>query len=117
MRTPLLGLIRLYQFAISPLLGVACRYEPTCSRYSYEAIETHGVRRGLALTVRRLARCRPGGGSGFDPVPPRGSETPPASERWGVPGAHLAETRTASGNSGTSTRPSTVPTTKDAGVR
>jgi len=111
MRTPLLGLIRLYQFAISPLLGVACRYEPTCSRYSYEAIETHGVRRGLALTVRRLARCRPGGGSGFDPVPPRVSETPRVS------GALTAETRTASGNSGSSTRPSTVPTTKDAGVR
>lgn len=111
MRTPLLGLIRFYQFAISPLLGVACRYEPTCSRYSYEAIETHGVRRGLALTVRRLARCRPGGSSGFDPVPPRGSETTRVS------GAYIAETRTASSNSRTSTRPSTVPTTKDAGVR
>jgi len=71
MRKPLLRLIRLYQLILSPMLGVACRYEPSCSRYSYEAIEVHGVRRGIALTARRLARCRPGGGSGYDPVPPR----------------------------------------------
>ena len=47
-----------------------CRFFPTCSEYSREAIETHGAGRGLWLTVRRLARCRPFGPSGFDPVPP-----------------------------------------------
>ncbi|MQC18625.1 MAG: membrane protein insertion efficiency factor YidD [Chloroflexi bacterium] len=70
MRNPLISLIRLYQYAISPLLGIACRYEPTCSRYAQEALETHGAWRGVALTAGRLARCRPGGGSGYDPVPP-----------------------------------------------
>ncbi|MQC16922.1 MAG: membrane protein insertion efficiency factor YidD [Chloroflexi bacterium] len=69
MRTLLLTLIRGYQRGISPMLGVACRYEPSCSRYSYESIATHGVWRGLLLTLRRLGSCRPGGGSGYDPVP------------------------------------------------
>ena len=69
MKTPLLAIIRLYQRLISPALGVACRYEPSCSRYAYEAIERHGALRGTGLTARRLARCRPGGGSGYDPVP------------------------------------------------
>lgn len=70
MKTASLALIRLYQAAISPLFGVACRYEPSCSRYAYEAIEVHGVARGTWLGLRRLSRCRPGGGSGYDPVPP-----------------------------------------------
>jgi putative membrane protein insertion efficiency factor len=52
-----------------------CRFFPTCSEYSREAIETHGARRGLWLTVRRLARCRPFGPSGFDPVPAPRSHT------------------------------------------
>lgn len=71
MRTASLTLIRLYQAAISPLFGVACRYEPSCSQYAYEAIEAHGALRGTWLGLRRLARCRPGGGTGYDPVPPR----------------------------------------------
>ena len=65
----MLALIRWYQRAVSPALGTACRYEPTCSRYAYEAIERHGLARGAWLAARRLARCRPGGGRGYDPVP------------------------------------------------
>jgi putative membrane protein insertion efficiency factor len=69
MTTVVLGLIHLYQRAISPALGPACRFEPTCSRYAYEAIERHGLGRGVWLAVRRLLRCRPGGATGYDPVP------------------------------------------------
>lgn len=69
MRSALLFLIRGYQRAISPALGVACRYEPTCSHYAYEAIERHGALRGVRLALSRLGRCRPGGGGGYDPVP------------------------------------------------
>lgn len=65
----LLRLIRLYQAAISPGLGVACRHQPTCSHYAYEAVEHYGALRGTRLTLARLWRCRPGGGSGYDPVP------------------------------------------------
>ncbi len=65
------GLIRLYQMFISPMLGPACRYEPSCSRYAHEAIDTHGALRGGWLAVRRLGRCRPGGAGGYDPVPTR----------------------------------------------
>ena len=61
--------IRLYQWCISPLLPVACRYQPTCSAYAVEAIERHGLFRGIGLTVRRLLRCHPWGGAGYDPVP------------------------------------------------
>jgi len=63
------GVVRAYQLAVSPWLGPACRFEPSCSRYATEAIELHGVLRGFGLTVRRLARCHPLGGSGYDPVP------------------------------------------------
>ena len=63
-----LAAIRLYQLArtgrVSP-----CRFTPTCSQYAMEAVEHHGARHGLALTARRLGRCRPGGPSGYDPVP------------------------------------------------
>jgi putative membrane protein insertion efficiency factor len=64
-----LGLIRLYQRAISPLLPPACRFVPTCSAYAFEAIERHGVWLGSWLAVRRLARCHPFCAGGFDPVP------------------------------------------------
>ncbi len=74
MKTLLLSMIRGYQRLISPALGVACRYEPSCSRYAYEAIERHGSARGTWLAARRLIRCRPGGGTGFDPVPDATSE-------------------------------------------
>ena len=61
--------IRLYQWTISPLLGVNCRYAPSCSAYAIEAIEAHGAPRGLWLALKRIARCHPWGGSGYDPVP------------------------------------------------
>ena len=61
--------IRAYQVAVSPLLGPACRFEPSCSRYAHEAIGTHGVWRGAWLALRRLTRCHPFGGHGYDPVP------------------------------------------------
>ncbi|MDP6495254.1 MAG: membrane protein insertion efficiency factor YidD [Dehalococcoidia bacterium] len=61
--------IRLYQRAISPFLPVACRYEPTCSEYSHQAISRHGLMRGLWLSLRRIARCTPIGWIGYDPVP------------------------------------------------
>jgi putative membrane protein insertion efficiency factor len=68
-RAALLGLIRLYQLTLSPWLGSPCRYEPTCSRYAAEAIERHGAVRGVWLAAKRLGRCHPWGGSGYDPVP------------------------------------------------
>ena len=61
--------IRAYQWLISPLLPASCRYQPTCSAYAVEALQRHGLLRGLAMTVKRLARCHPWGGSGYDPVP------------------------------------------------
>ena len=61
--------IRLYQIVISPLLPKSCRFIPTCSAYAIEAITLHGVVRGSWLTLRRLCRCHPWGGSGYDPVP------------------------------------------------
>ncbi|HVC43258.1 MAG TPA: membrane protein insertion efficiency factor YidD [Candidatus Binataceae bacterium] len=65
--------IKLYQVAISPLLtalyGPACRYEPSCSEYAHDAIAAHGVGAGGWLAIKRLGRCRPGGGWGVDPVP------------------------------------------------
>jgi putative membrane protein insertion efficiency factor len=65
----LLAGIRLYQVVVSPRLGNVCRYEPSCSHYAYEAIERHGALRGVGLSLRRLGRCRPFGGRGYDPVP------------------------------------------------
>jgi len=62
--------IRAYRLLLSPWLGHACRFQPSCSAYAIEALETHGPLRGLWLTLNRLARCNPWGGSGYDPVPP-----------------------------------------------
>ena len=61
--------IKFYQYCISPLLPPTCRYTPTCSQYALEAIRKHGPFKGLWLTVKRLLRCHPWGGSGYDPVP------------------------------------------------
>ncbi|HXK24882.1 MAG TPA: membrane protein insertion efficiency factor YidD [Myxococcota bacterium] len=61
--------IRVYQIALAPALGPACRFEPSCSRYAAEAVERHGAARGSWLALRRVLRCHPLGGSGFDPVP------------------------------------------------
>ncbi len=66
---PLLGLVKLYRVTISPLLGANCRYQPTCSAYAIEALQTHGAFRGSVLAAKRIARCHPWGGHGYDPVP------------------------------------------------
>tara|TARA_E500000178_G_scaffold21089_1_gene19743 strand:- start:50598 stop:50825 length:228 start_codon:yes stop_codon:yes gene_type:complete len=61
--------IKLYQVLISPLLGSSCRYSPTCSQYSIEAIKKHGPFKGSWLAITRISGCHPWGGSGHDPVP------------------------------------------------
>lgn len=65
----LLLLIKFYQYGISPLKPPTCRYVPTCSQYALEAIRKYGPFKGLWLAVKRLLRCHPWGGSGYDPVP------------------------------------------------
>ena len=64
--------LRAYKILLSPLFAGSCRYLPSCSDYMAEAVERHGAAAGVALGLRRLARCHPLGGSGFDPVPERG---------------------------------------------
>lgn len=64
-----IALIRAYGLVISPWLGPACRFEPSCSRYAAEAIDELGILRGGWLAIRRLLRCHPLGGSGYDPIP------------------------------------------------
>ncbi|UZT97774.1 membrane protein insertion efficiency factor YidD [Chryseobacterium fluminis] len=68
---PLVILIRFYQWFISPLLPKNCRYEPTCSHYMIKALQVHGIFKGFWLGVKRISRCHPWGGSGYDPVPPK----------------------------------------------
>jgi putative membrane protein insertion efficiency factor len=70
----LIALIRVYQFAISPLLGQRCRYYPSCSTYAVEALRAHGAVRGMGLATWRLLRCNPFSDGGYDPVPPRHGE-------------------------------------------
>ena len=65
--------IRAYRLIFSPWVGHNCRFHPTCSAYALEALDTHGAVRGLGLTVWRVLRCNPWGGSGHDPVPQRKS--------------------------------------------
>jgi putative membrane protein insertion efficiency factor len=64
-----LFLIKVYQYAISPMLGPACRFTPSCSEYAYQAIVRYGPAKGLALSVKRIVRCHPFHPGGFDPVP------------------------------------------------
>lgn len=64
------GPIHAYRWLLSPVLGPCCRYAPSCSEYALEALAVHGVLRGSWLALRRLLRCHPWGGSGYDPVPP-----------------------------------------------
>ncbi|NQU71301.1 MAG: membrane protein insertion efficiency factor YidD [Rhodospirillales bacterium] len=63
------GLVRGYQLFISPILPGTCRYSPSCSAYAAEAVQTHGALRGGWLALKRMARCHPWGGWGYDPVP------------------------------------------------
>ena len=67
----IVGLIKFYQLAVSPMIGPSCRHYPTCSQYSVEALKAHGLIRGLYLALKRILRCRPGGTHGYDPVPKR----------------------------------------------
>ncbi|HEY4206022.1 MAG TPA: membrane protein insertion efficiency factor YidD [Puia sp.] len=67
---PLIALVKLYQWIVSPLLGSSkCRFTPTCSQYAIEALKKHGPFKGLWLSLRRIGRCHPWGGHGVDPVP------------------------------------------------
>jgi len=68
-RSIFLGLIRLYQLVISPLFPQACRFSPSCSHYTFDAIRMHGVFRGIYLGLRRIVRCHPFNPGGYDPVP------------------------------------------------
>jgi len=64
----LIKFIKIYKYLISPLIGPSCRYLPTCSEYSIEALKTYGLPKGLLLSLKRIMRCHPFGNSGFDPV-------------------------------------------------
>lgn len=66
--------VKIYQWLISPLLPATCRYQPTCSHYMIEAIQVHGPLKGFWLGIRRISRCHPWGGWGYDPVPPAKSK-------------------------------------------
>ena len=63
--------VKIYQWIISPILPNSCRFQPTCSQYTIEAIKTWGPLKGIWLGIRRISKCHPWGGSGYDPVPPR----------------------------------------------
>jgi hypothetical protein len=69
MRTILIGLIALYRYGLSPLLGPSCRFYPSCSCYAGESIERFGAFRGSWLALQRIARCHPWNAGGYDPVP------------------------------------------------
>jgi len=71
----LIFLVRTYQVAISPLLPCACRYLPTCSEYMIDSIKAHGIIRGTIAGIKRIFRCHPFSGSGYDPVLPRKKST------------------------------------------
>ncbi|MCX8104780.1 MAG: membrane protein insertion efficiency factor YidD [Ignavibacterium album] len=66
---PFILLIKIYQIFISPLFPSSCRYTPTCSQYTLEALKKYGLLKGLWLGIKRISRCHPWGGSGYDPVP------------------------------------------------
>ena len=75
----LLGAIQVYKWMLSPLIGRDCRYLPTCSSYTADAIRAHGAWAGSWMGAARLCRCHPWGGSGYDPVPPRSPGGPAAA--------------------------------------
>jgi uncharacterized protein len=61
--------IKIYKYAISPYLPMACRYTPTCSQYAIDSLKKYGLIKGLYLSIKRILSCNPWGGSGYDPVP------------------------------------------------
>ena len=69
MKKIIIYLIKIYQITLSPLLGSNCRFQPTCSQYMIEAINLHGVLKGLSLGFKRISKCHPLGSKGYDPVP------------------------------------------------
>ena len=71
MKYLMIALIKFYQNCISPLLPSVCRYKPSCSEYFIQALQIHGVWKGSILGIKRILRCHPWGGSGYDPVPPK----------------------------------------------
>lgn len=75
MKYLLIGFVRLYQLIISPYLPSSCRYHPTCSRYTIEALKRHGALKGTWLGIKRISRCHPWSEGGYDPVPDTKSET------------------------------------------
>lgn len=66
---PVIALVKIYRYAISPMLGRSCRFDPSCSAYAIEALERHGVFKGAWLAARRIGRCHPWHPGGYDPVP------------------------------------------------
>lgn len=84
LRRFLIGSVRLYRVAISPWTPPSCRFTPTCSAYAIEAIEEHGSLRGGWMALRRIGRCHPFGGQGFDPVPGGAVEASVKSGRSGT---------------------------------
>lgn len=72
----LVGLIRAYQYLISPMIAPSCRFYPSCSAYGIDALKTHGPVKGVLLTTARLCRCNPWNGGGLNPVPPKGAWRP-----------------------------------------
>lgn len=70
----LAGLVHVYRWTLSPFIGQACRFRPTCSQYALDAFAEHGAVRGGWLAARRILRCHPWGGEGYDPVPKRDPE-------------------------------------------
>ena len=66
---PFIFLIRIYQLIISPIIGSNCRYLPTCSEYSIDSLKSFGLIKGLFISIRRISRCHPLGGHGYDPIP------------------------------------------------
>ena len=69
LKTVVILLIKIYQKAVSPWTPASCRYNPTCSSYSIDAFQKHGLWKGFVLTIKRIGSCHPWGGSGYDPVP------------------------------------------------
>ena len=71
---PLIGLVKFYQSFISPLTPASCRFTPTCSQYTLEALQKHGPAKGTWLGIKRISKCHPWGSSGYDPVPDNGQK-------------------------------------------